>query len=593
MNVAVSTVSEASAQALLSVEGLTTEILTPAGPRSLAQDVSFAVRPRELLAVVGESGSGKSITMLSVLGLLPEPVAVTAGHVVFEGQDLLALRPDDLRRIRGDRIGMIFQEPMSALNPVLSVGAQIAETLTVHRGLGRGAARAEAVRLLDRVRIPNAADRARLYPHQLSGGMRQRVVIAAAIACKPALLIADEPTTALDTTVQAEIVRLLAELRNDVGCAVVLITHDMGLVRDVADTVVVMSGGRVLEHGSREAVLTQPREAYTRTLIAASLPATAAPHPPSAPSKPVLDVRDLIVSFPLRSGVFSGRRGHRLFAVDGVSFSVSPGETLALVGESGSGKTTIARALLGLAAIDAGGVWIGAKDVRASARGRGTVQFVFQDPQASLDPRIRAWQSVIEPLVLAGEKDNSRLRVDATRLFADVGLGPGHLDRFPHELSGGQRQRLGIARALSVGPRVLIADEAVSALDASTRLQVLDLLAELQRRTSVAILFITHDFGVVSRLAHRVAVMRFGRILEIGRTAAVLGNPRHPYTQALLAAVPGNAGGVTSPPPPIPPGAHRSAPAGTPTPWHPLQMVAEDHAVACEPLPTASSANVC
>ena len=566
---------------LLAIEGLGVQILTSTGPRQLIEDVSLLVRPRELLAVVGESGSGKSITMQSVLGLLPQPMAVTAGRALFEGQDLLTLPQPALRSLRGNRIGMIFQEPMSALHPLLPAGEQIAETLSVHRGASRAAARAEAIRLLDQVRIPQAAERARLYPHQLSGGMRQRVMIAAAIACKPSLLIADEPTTALDATVQAEIMRLLAELQREVGCAVVLITHDMGLVRDLADRVVVMRRGRVLEHGPREEVLQRPRTAYTRTLIAASLPVPARSEPVAAATPPLLGVEELTVSFPVGSGLLARRRRQRLFAVDGVSFALQPGETLALVGESGSGKTTLARAILGLNAIDEGRVSIDGQPVREGAGACGRIQLVFQDPQAALDPRFRAWASVVEPLALAGKASRAQLRARAEALFADVGLGAEHLDRFPHELSGGQRQRLGIARALSVEPRLLIADEAVAALDAATRLQVLDLLAALQRRTRIGILFITHDLGVVSRLAHRVAVMRCGRLLEIGRTAEVLDRPLHPYTDSLLAAVPGRAAGRPRTEAPTS-DRHRTAPAGTPRPAHQLRYVTPDHAIAID-----------
>jgi peptide/nickel transport system ATP-binding protein len=572
--------SAVAAAPLLAIEGLTTEVLTLAGPTRLVDDVSFSVEPGRMLAVVGESGSGKSVTMLSVLGLLPEPALVTRGTAIFEGTDLLRAPERTLRRIRGSRIGMIFQEPMSALNPVVTVGAQIAETLVVHRGMSRTSAWTEAVRLIDRVRIPQAGDRARSYPHQLSGGMRQRVVIAAAIACKPALLIADEPTTALDTTVQAEIIALLNDLRRDVGCAVALITHDMALVKDVADSVAVMRRGRIVERGRRDAIFAAPRDAYTRTLITASCSSGEGRGNAPASEPPVLDARDLTVSFAAKSASWRPT-GERLHAVDGVSLSIRAGETLALVGESGSGKTTFARAVLGLQPIDEGGLWIDGRDVRALGAAGRKVQFVFQDPQASLDPRIRAWESAIEPVALAAGATKAALRDRAADLLAQVGLSAEHLDRFPHELSGGQRQRIGIARALSVAPRILIADEAVSALDASTRLQALDLFAELQARTGVAILFITHDFGVVARLAHRVAVMRFGRLMEIGPTEALLRAPHHPYTKALIDAVPGRRAAGTSVVA-LPPGRHRVGRRGALTGWPPMQAVSSDHAVAAE-----------
>ena len=569
-----------SRRALLSIEALTTDVLTLAGPRRLVDGVSFAIAPGELLAVVGESGSGKSVTMLSALGLLPEPVVVTSGAALFEGRDLLSLPERDLRRIRGDRIGMIFQEPMSALNPVAPVGEQIGEVLVAHRRMSRRSAFAEAVRLLDRVRIPQATERARLYPHQLSGGMRQRVVIAAAIACKPKLLIADEPTTALDATVQAEIMALISELRSEVGCAVALITHDMGLVKDVADRVVVMSRGKVIEQGAREKVFAAPRQAYTRTLLEAALPSEAGRAGAPPRSEAVLDLKDITVSFPVRAPLFSGRRWDRLHVVDGVSFSLGAGETLALVGESGSGKTTIARAILGLTPIDDGGLWIAGRDARDLDPASRKAQFVFQDPQASLDPRIRVWEAAVEPVALAGPRTRRELRARAAALFAQVGLDADCLDRFPHELSGGQRQRIGIARALSVSPRILIADEAVAALDASTRLQVLDLLSELQANIGVAILFITHDFSVISRLAHRVAVMRFGRLVEIGRTADVLVNPLHPYTKALIRAMPGRGGGREENG--LAGGRHRSGRRGSLPAWPPLRPVGPGHAVAVQ-----------
>jgi peptide/nickel transport system ATP-binding protein len=530
--------------ALLTVAGLTTDILTPAGPRRVVDALSFTVGVGQVLAIVGESGSGKSLSMLSILGLLPRPPAlVVAGSAVFEGEDLLAATPERMRAIRGHRIGMVFQEPMSALDPVMPVGDQIAETLVANLGMSWSAARKQAVRLMDRVKIPTAEQRARQYPHELSGGMRQRIVIAAAIACKPSLIVADEPTTALDATVQMEILGLLDELRRDVGCSVVLITHDMGVVRAVSDVVTVMLAGRAVESGSCRQVLSTPDNGYTRELIEASSLRRSAPGSLPSATPASLEVMDLTVSFPLCDRSFGFKQRQVLFAVDGVSFSLGRGETLALVGESGSGKTTIARAVLGLTSVDGGSVCIDGREVPLGAERRGParrlpVQCVFQDPQASLDPRFTTWRVVTEPLVLAGQHDRSALRVQAAQLLADVGLGSEYLDRYPHQLSGGQRQRLGIARALSIEPKVLIADEAVSALDATTRLQVLELFQHLQQRHALSFLFITHDFAVVARIAHRVAVMHFGRIVELGPTASVLEAPRHSYTQRLLAAVP-------------------------------------------------------
>lgn len=574
-------VQTAATEAMLRVDGLSTELLTRTGPRVVVDRLSFQVRAGEVLAIIGESGSGKSVAMQSLLGLLPSPPGlVTSGTAVFEGRDLLTLPASELRKLRGNRIGMIFQEPMSALNPVMRVGDQIAETLVTHRALTWSAARAEAVRLLDRVRIPDAAGRALLTPSALSGGMRQRVVIAAAIACRPALIVADEPTTALDATVQAEILELIRELQREIGCGVILITHDMAVVRQIADRVLVMQSGRMLESGATADVLRTPATDYTRTLIAATLPATTGPQTvaPMDISRPLpLSIEDLVISFPRSASLTSFAAQDRLFAVDGVSLSVAEGETVALVGESGSGKTTLARAVLGLAAIDAGRVRIAGEDIAANpAAARGKVQFVFQDPQASLDPRYCAWQSVIEPLQLAGERDTARLRSKAAELLAQVGLDTGFLDRFTHELSGGQRQRLGIARALSVSPKLVIADEAASALDATTRLQVLELFQAIQRDTALPFLFITHDFAVVTRVAHRVAVMRFGRLVEIGPTEAIMRRPQHPYTRALIAAADGT---VT-----VSAARHgpRTGKAGSQPDWQPLRDLGGGHFVAHE-----------
>ncbi len=566
---------------LLSVRKLRTEILTRDGPRVVVDDLGFSLSPGEVLAIIGESGSGKSIAMQSITGLLPSPPArVTGGTALFEGVDLLSLPERDLRKIRGNRIGMIFQEPMSALNPMMPVGDQIAEAIMTHRGTGWSSGRAEAVRLLDRVRIPDAANRARQRPAALSGGMRQRVVIAAAIACKPVLVIADEPTTALDATVQAEIIALLRELRAEVGCAVIFITHDMAVVRRIADRVLVMQTGRSLEGGSCDEVLARPKTEYTRTLIAAANPAASPLDADIAddatPAR--LTVEDLVVSYPKRSSTFSLRTPDRLYAVDGVSFSIAAGETVALVGESGSGKTTIARAILGLAQPDAGRISLLGRDGKATQNSaKGAVQFVFQDPQSSLDPRYRAWQTVTEPLHIAGERNRKRLREKATDLLRQVGLDETYLDRLTHELSGGQRQRLGIARALSVSPGLMIADEAVSALDASTKLQILELLQGLQEKTQLPILFITHDFAVVSRIAHRVAVMRFGRLVELGPTAQVLRDPQNSYTRALIAAASGAPAAV----PPQASG-HRIAPAGVQPAWRPMRRYKPGHFVAAE-----------
>jgi peptide/nickel transport system ATP-binding protein len=566
----------ADTEPLLRVSELTTEVLTAAGPRIVVGQLSFDVGKAEILSIIGESGSGKSVAMRSLVGLLPQPpLLVTRGIARFEGRDLLTMPPAELRSVRGRRIGMIFQEPMSALNPAMSVGDQIAEPLVEHFGTDWRTARAEAVRLLDRARIPDAAARARLAPAELSGGMRQRVVIAAALACKPSLIIADEPTTALDASVQSEILGLLRELQREVGCSVILITHDMSVVRQVADRVLVMRNGRGVEQGTCADILTAPHAAYTQALVAASLPLTIDPPEIVAidAGTDALTVKDLVVSFPREHRLFAIRKSERLFALDGVSFSLARGETLALVGESGSGKTTLARAILGLVPVEDGRIWLDGTDlVERPSAASGAVQYVFQDPQTSLDPRWPVWRSATEPLRLAGR--SSDLRANAARLFAEVGLNDSHLDRFPHQLSGGQRQRVGIARALSVSPSLVIADEAVSALDATTRLQVLDLLQAIQRRTGVPFLFITHDLAVVSRIAQRVAVMRFGRLVELGPVARVLSAPAHPYTRSLIDAALGKVAA------PLPDGGHRIGPSGSRRTWSTMLKIAPGHFVA-------------
>ncbi|MBT9291537.1 dipeptide ABC transporter ATP-binding protein [Prosthecodimorpha staleyi] len=566
---------------LLDVRDLSTDVLTIAGPRRILDRVSFSVASGEVLALVGESGSGKSMAMQAIMGLIAPPALVAEGTIAFEGRDLLACSQRAMRAIRGSRIGMVFQEPMSALNPLLAVGDQIAETLVAHRGLGWAAARAESVRLLDLARVADARRVAGLRPHHLSGGMRQRVVIAAAIACKPALLIADEPTTALDATVQAEIMLLLGQLRREVGCAILLISHDMGLVASFAERAAVMLRGRIVESGPTAALMANPQSPYTRTLIAAGLPAAPATArraiPAPDPATPAaLEVRDLTVTFPVGGKRVPWGRSQHLFAVDGVGLSLAQGETLAVVGESGSGKTTLARAILGLTPIADGGVWIAGADLRdRPAEARSRIQYVFQDPQASLDPQFRAWRSVVEPLVLQGETRRDVLRRKAEALLVEVGLDASHLDRLPHELSGGQRQRLGIARALATRPRILIADEAVSALDATTRLQVLQLFQDLQAAQGLSYLFITHDLAVVARIAHRVAVMRFGRIVEIGPVDRVLADPQHPYTRALVAS----GAGRTAETVPVPGTArHRTGPAGYTMAWR-YRTCGEGHRV--------------
>jgi peptide/nickel transport system ATP-binding protein len=559
--------ARAEAAPVLSVEGLGVSFLSDGTWRRVVQGVSFAVAPRETVAIVGESGSGKSVTALSAMRLLPEDTARVDGRILLGGRDLLRLPEEEMRRIRGNAAAMIFQEPMTSLNPVMPVGRQIAEVLTTHRGLAGAAALAEAGRLLDRVRIPDAARRLREFPHQLSGGMRQRVMIAMALACAPRLLIADEPTTALDVTIQAEILALLRALQDEEAMGLVLITHDMGVVAEVADRLLVMLEGRVVEEGEVHAVFAAPRQAYTRALLAAvprlgSLagqprparfpmvdratgevlaPATM-PETVAADAPPVLEVQGLSARFDIRAGLL-GRTVGRVHAVEDVSFSIRAGETLALVGESGCGKSTTGRCILRLVEPHSGRILVGGQDI-APLRGaalrdmRRTVQSVFQDPFASLDPRQVAGFSIAEPLLVHGVADRRVAMERAAGLLRQVGLAPEMLHRYPHEFSGGQRQRICIARALALRPALLVADEAVSALDVSIKAQIVNLMLDLQAELGLAYLFISHDMAVVERVSHRVAVMRAGEIVEIGPRDAVFGGPAHAYTQRLLAAVP-------------------------------------------------------
>ena len=472
-----------------------------------------------------------------------------------------------MRHVRGNQISMIFQEPMTSLNPVLTLGFQIAEALIYHRALDRAQAEAETLRILERVRIPSAASRLHEYPHRLSGGMRQRVMIAMALACKPKLLIADEPTTALDVTIQAEILELIKLLQDEEGMSVAFITHDMGVVAEIADRTVVMLNGNAVEQAGTAELFANPREPYTRALLAA-VPRlgsmTGRPHPqrfaivdpvtgvrevvPETAStaavteRPVLEVANLVTRFDIRSGIL-GRVSARVHAVEDVSFSLSAGETLALVGESGCGKSTTGRSILRLVEPKSGSVVFEGKDVRALDReglrvARRHMQMIFQDPFASLNPRKTVGGAIAEPMRVHGLLSHSDARDRVHDLLRKVGLPPDMASRFPHEFSGGQRQRLCIARALALEPRLLVADEAVSALDVSIKAQVINLMMDLQAEMRLAYLFISHDIAVVERVSHRIAVMYLGEIVEIGPRAAIMEDPQHPYTKRLMAAVP-------------------------------------------------------
>ena len=532
----------AAPELVLSVDGLAVGVNTEAGPRPLVTDLAFDLRRGETLAIAGESGSGKSITALAIMGLLPGAAQVTAGHVRLGGADLLRLPEHAMRAIRGDRIAMIFQEPMSSLNPVLSVGRQLVEAIEAHVPLARGEARACAIEALRAVRLSEPERRMSQYPHELSGGMRQRVMIAMAIALKPEVLIADEPTTALDVTVQREILDLLRDLQASLGTAIILITHDMGVVAEMADRVIVLKAGRRIEEAPTRTLFTAPREHYTRELLAAVPRMGEGQGAPPARSReaPVARLSDLRVTFDLRRGFFGGVT-HRIHAVEGVTFDIRAGETFALVGESGCGKSSVARAMAGLTPFT-GGIEINGNPLGLPGTDPGTArcdaQMIFQDPMSSLDPRMRVGPLVAEPMVIHGIGTSTERRARVADLFERVGLSRDQLDRYPHEFSGGQRQRICIARALALEPRLIIADESVSALDVSVQARVLDLLRGLKEDTGVAFLFISHDMAVVENISDRVAVMYLGQIVESGTRAQVFGDPRHSYTRRLIDAVP-------------------------------------------------------
>ncbi|KJC49046.1 glutathione ABC transporter ATP-binding protein [Bradyrhizobium sp. LTSP857] len=552
---------------MLSVAGLTTSFLRERQWIPVVRNVSFDIAAKETVAIVGESGSGKSVSALSIMRLIPKESGRIEGRVMLAGRDLMMLPEASMKDIRGNEIAMIFQEPMTSLNPVLTIGFQIAEALIQHRGLSRAAAEAETVRLLDRVRIPAAKSRFHEHPHRFSGGMRQRVMIAMALACKPKLLIADEPTTALDVTIQAQILELLKELQQEEGMSILFITHDMGVVAEIADRTVVMYGGQAVETDATSRIFASPSHAYTRALLAAvprlgsmdgrprpmrfpivdkvtgtSDEPAETPDTVSTAERPLLEVSNLTTRFPIRSGLF-GKVSGRVHAVENVSFTLRAGETLALVGESGCGKSTTGRSILKLIEPDTGTVLIDGQDVlamngRTLRDFRRHMQIVFQDPFASLNPRMSVGTAIAAPLLANGLATAAQAREKVADLLTRVGLTADMAARFPHEFSGGQRQRICIARALALGPKLIVADEAVSALDVSVKAQVVNLMLDLQASMGLAYLFISHDIAVVERMSHRVAVMYLGEIVEIGPRAAVFGNPQHPYTRKLMAAVP-------------------------------------------------------
>nr|WP_197064394.1 ABC transporter ATP-binding protein [Methylobacterium sp. ZNC0032] len=552
---------------ILTVSNLTTSFRVEGQWKSVVRNISFDIKPKETLAVVGESGSGKSVTALSIMRLTPPQSSKIEGSIKLNGKELLTLPDAEMRHIRGNEIAMIFQEPMTSLNPVLTIGFQIAEALILHRGLSRSEAEAETIRLLEKVRIPAAKSRFHEYPHRFSGGMRQRVMIAMALACKPKLLIADEPTTALDVTIQAQTLELIKTLQEEEGMSVLFITHDMGVVAEIADRTVVMYNGDEVETGATEDIFANPKKPYTKALISAvpklgsmigkarpmrfpvvdrntgeSDVPVEVPDTVKAAERPVLEVAGLTTRFEIRGGLLSAVKG-RVHAVENVSFSLMAGETLALVGESGCGKSTTGRSVMRLIEPLAGSVLLDGVDVlklnQTDLREqRKRMQMIFQDPFASLNPRMNVGTAVAEPLLINHLASRSEARDKVADLLQRVGLQPDMANRFPHEFSGGQRQRICIARALAVEPRLIVADEAVSALDVSVKAQVVNLMLDLQARMGLGYLFISHDMAVVERVSHRVAVMYLGEIVEIGPREAIFQNPQHPYTKRLLAAVP-------------------------------------------------------
>jgi len=522
----------------------------------------------ETLALVGESGSGKSVTSLALMRLIEQSGGVVSGEVQLrrrngEVLDIMRAPSGQMRRVRGADMAMIFQEPMTSLNPVFSVGEQIAESIRLHQGKSHAQALAEARHMLDLVRIPDAQNVLSRFPHQLSGGMRQRVMIAMALCCKPALLIADEPTTALDVTIQAQILQLIRVLQKEMQMGVIFITHDMGVVAEMADRVQVMYRGEVVENAPAAQLFSAPREPYTRALLAA-VPKLGSMQGQPLPAKfpllqggegqetpqdtvrrdqpPILQVRDLVTRFDIRGGLFN-RVKSRVHAVEKVSFDLYAGETLALVGESGCGKSTTGRSLLKLVASQGGTLTFNGQRIdhlggTALAHLRRDIQFIFQDPYASLDPRLTVGFSIMEPLLVHKVMPRREAEQRVAWLLEKVGLLPEHAQRYPHEFSGGQRQRICIARALALNPKVVIADESVSALDVSIQAQIINLMLDLQREFGIAFLFISHDMAVVERISHRVAVMYLGQIVEMGPRQAVFEQPQHPYTRKLMAAVP-------------------------------------------------------
>ncbi|RCL74538.1 MAG: ABC transporter ATP-binding protein [Alphaproteobacteria bacterium] len=547
---------------LVSINKLNIEARTRAGTLKVVNDLSFTIKKSETLCVVGESGCGKSVTALSLMSLLPEGILkVSSGDILFDNINLARLSEAELEGIRGNEISMIFQEPMTSLNPLFTVGEQVSEVIRRHKNLNKEKAWASAVELLDAVKIPNPDKRAFDYPFQLSGGQRQRVMIAIALACQPKILIADEPTTALDVTIQAEILALINMLKQETGTAVMFITHDMAVVAQMADRVVVMHPGQKVEEGTVHEIFNNPQHEYTKALLAAvpklgemaskkypepmrlvGEKKTNALKPIVGTNEPLLKVNNLVTRYPVKGGVLR-RTVARVHAVEDVSFTIMKGKTLSLVGESGCGKSTVGRSLIRLVEPTSGNVNLDGQNIlslnpKDMREARSNIQMVFQDPFSSLNPQRPLFDQVAEPLRNYGTVKREVLQEKIGDLFDRVKLPRSFMRRFPHQLSGGQRQRIAIARALALNPKMIIADEAVSALDVSVQAQVLNLMMELQVDLGLSFLFISHDMAVVERVSHDVGVMYLGRLVEIGPRPSIFRNPQHPYTQDLLKAVP-------------------------------------------------------
>jgi peptide/nickel transport system ATP-binding protein len=539
----VTALNPSAAAPLLHIDGLSVSLPANADRRFAVENVNLTLSRNEILCVVGESGSGKSVMSRAVLGLSPSRhVQPCAGRIVYEGEDLLRVAPQRLRELRGNRIAMIFQEPMTALNPVLRIGAQIGEVLEVHGDSNKVQRRERVLQMLAAVHLPEPLKILAAYPHQLSGGQRQRAMIAMSLALQPDILIADEPTTALDVTTQAQILALIREVQRERGMGVIFVTHDFGVVAEIADRIAVMQHGRIVEQGAAGDVLNRPQADYTRSLLAAVPSLLPGARRSFAGAAVVLQVNALQKSFRSSGGLFGGA-ARRVDALGGVSFNVRRGETLGIVGESGSGKTTVARCIIRLLDADSGEILIDGTDIaqlsqRALRPLRKRMQMVFQDPFGSLNPRRTVGQLISEGPIVHGTAPE-RARERTLELLELVGLEQRAADRFPHEFSGGQRQRIGLARALALDPQILVADEPVSALDVSVQAQVLRLLADIRARLGLTVIFITHDLRVASQVCDSVAVMRHGRIVEYGAVADVYANPSHEYTRELMASVPG------------------------------------------------------